>query len=63
MRLVEGQGRVSWQVVPSRLTKIMGNADPTRRGRAMKLLTEIQKIVIQPVLDVVEGNGGHASER
>lgn len=63
MRLVEGHGRVSWQVVPSRLTKIMGNADPTRRGRAMKLLTEIQKIVIQPVLDVVEGNGGHASER
>jgi len=54
---------VSWQLVPPRLTEIMGNADPTRRGKAMKALTNVKKIVIQHVLDVVEGNGGHASER
>jgi len=53
---------VSWQVVPSHLTEIMGNADPTRRGRAMEAYTSMKKIVIQDVLDAAEGKGGDASE-
>lgn len=53
---------VSCQVVPSRLTEIMGNADPTRRGRAMEAFTSMKKIVIQDVLDAAEGKGGDASE-
>jgi predicted 3-demethylubiquinone-9 3-methyltransferase (glyoxalase superfamily) len=48
---------LSWQVVPKDITKIMTEAEPDKRRRAMQAFMKMRKIIIQDVIDAVEGKG------
>lgn len=46
---------VSWQVVPRMLSEVLGNADPAKRQRGMAAFIKMKKLVIQDLLDAVDG--------
>ncbi len=47
MRLVKGQIRVSWQIVPVVLEEMLGDPDPEKSQRAMKAMLKMGKIDIK----------------
>ena len=38
---------ISWQIIPTALGKLMGDADPKKSSRVMKAMLEMEKIDIQ----------------
>ncbi|KIX01130.1 uncharacterized protein Z518_10196 [Rhinocladiella mackenziei CBS 650.93] len=46
---------VSWQVVPKMVPELMSGADAVKKGRVMMAFMKMKKIIIQDVLDAVEG--------
>jgi predicted 3-demethylubiquinone-9 3-methyltransferase (glyoxalase superfamily) len=46
---------VSWQVIPTVLSKLLGDPDPEKAGRAMKAMLGMSKIEIKGLQDAYEG--------
>jgi predicted 3-demethylubiquinone-9 3-methyltransferase (glyoxalase superfamily) len=46
VRLVEGQVRVSWQIVPTILFEMLQDKDPQASQRVMKALFQMKKLEI-----------------
>lgn len=53
---------VSWQVVPSPFVDIMRTAEPAKKEKVMAVFMKMKKIVIQDLVDVVEGTGEGVKE-
>jgi predicted 3-demethylubiquinone-9 3-methyltransferase (glyoxalase superfamily) len=62
-RLIEGGGEpsqcgwlkdrfgLSWQIIPDRLTELLGDADPARANAAMQAMLQMQKIEVKLLED------------
>jgi predicted 3-demethylubiquinone-9 3-methyltransferase (glyoxalase superfamily) len=50
---------VSWQVVPDGLVSLLTDADPGRRGRAMKAMMGMQKLDLAAMRAAAEGGEHH----
>ena len=46
---------VSWQIVPTSLTKLLSNPDPEKSARVMKAMLQMKKIDINTLKQAVEG--------
>lgn len=46
---------LSWQIIPTALPELLGDADPERAGRVMTAMLSMQKIDIQGLRDAYEG--------
>ncbi|KAL6246183.1 hypothetical protein RBB50_007336 [Rhinocladiella similis] len=53
---------VSWQVVPKGLMKLMSKATPEARWKAMQAFGKMSKMVLQDVVDAVEGKDEKSAE-
>ncbi|HWC70500.1 MAG TPA: VOC family protein [Actinomycetota bacterium] len=42
---------LSWQIVPDRLTELLGDADPARANAAMQAMLQMQKIEVKTLED------------
>jgi predicted 3-demethylubiquinone-9 3-methyltransferase (glyoxalase superfamily) len=45
---------LSWQIVPDRLTELLGDPDPGRANRAMQAMLQMQKIEIKVLEDAAD---------
>ncbi|MGH9728401.1 MAG: VOC family protein [Candidatus Acidiferrales bacterium] len=46
---------LSWQIIPTALGKLMGDADPQKAGRVMKAMLQMNKIDIKGLQQAYEG--------
>ena len=49
---------LSWQIIPDRLSELLGDPDPERSQRAMHAMLQMRKIVIQALEDAANGADG-----
>ncbi|MGH7707575.1 MAG: hypothetical protein ACREM6_06565 [Vulcanimicrobiaceae bacterium] len=47
MRLAQRQFGVSWQIVPSILSELLGDEDDAKSGRVMQAMLQMEKLDIQ----------------
>lgn len=52
---LEDRFGVSWQIVPRRLTELLGDSDPQRAQRAMQAMLEMSKIEIAELERAADG--------
>jgi predicted 3-demethylubiquinone-9 3-methyltransferase (glyoxalase superfamily) len=52
--LVDRYG-LSWQIIPKRLSELLGDPDPLRAGRALQAMMKMQKIVVRTLERAAEG--------
>jgi len=45
---------LSWQIIPDRLTELLGDPDPGRAQRAMQAMLQMQKIDVQALEDAAD---------
>jgi predicted 3-demethylubiquinone-9 3-methyltransferase (glyoxalase superfamily) len=46
---------VSWQIIPNALTRMLGDKDPAKAGRAMQAMLQMDKIDLKKLQDAYEG--------
>ena len=49
---------LSWQIVPTVISRLLADRDPVRRERVMKALLQMQKLEIEGLTRAAEGSGG-----
>jgi len=47
---------VSWQIVPTILSKLLGDEDATKSQRVMQAMLQMKKIIIADLEKAAEGN-------
>ena len=52
---------MSWQIIPDRLSELLGDPDPERSQRAMQAMLQMRKIDIQTLEAAANGAGGQRS--
>jgi predicted 3-demethylubiquinone-9 3-methyltransferase (glyoxalase superfamily) len=46
---------LSWQIIPDRLSELLGDSDPERSQRAMQAMLQMRKIDVQALEDAANG--------
>ena len=46
---------VSWQIIPNALTRMLGDKDPAKAGRAMHAMLQMEKIDLKKLQQAYEG--------
>lgn len=46
---------VSWQIIPNALTRMLGDKDPTKAGRAMTAMLQMNKIDLEKLQEAYDG--------
>ena len=46
---------LSWQVVPTALTKLISDSDPEKAGRVMKAMLQMKKLDIEALQEAYDG--------
>jgi predicted 3-demethylubiquinone-9 3-methyltransferase (glyoxalase superfamily) len=46
---------LSWQIIPKRLSELLGDPDPVRAGRALKAMMKMHKIVVRTLERAAQG--------
>ncbi|NIG56013.1 VOC family protein [Chitinophaga sp. Cy-1792] len=49
---------LTWQVVPSQLTKLLQDKDPVRAGRVNEVMMKMEKLIIKDLQDAYDGKIG-----